>query len=288
MRFPVPILLALLALGAAPAGARAYGWPLKPFDRQHVVRGGFDDPREHVGLDGSSSAGFHFGIDVQAADGTAVYAVAPGRARVHGLTVAVAGSGGREFSYWHVVPAVATGRLVRRHQLVGHVAAGWGHVHLAERLGRRYVNPLRPGALEPYVDRTAPRVDAIVLERHGPRIDLVADAYDRPPLAVGAGPWRGARLAPALVRWRLGSAPWRIAADSRRSLYPAAAYRRVYAPGTRQNHPGRPGCYRFWLARSLDTRRLADGRYRVDVEALDTSGNVGRRSVAFTVASGGL
>jgi hypothetical protein len=285
----VSVLVACVALVVAPARASAYGWPLMPFDRQHVVRGGFDDPREHVGVDGSSSVGFHFGIDVEAADGTAVYAVAPGRARVRGQTVAVAGPGGHEFSYWHVVPAVASGRTVRLHQLLGHVAVGWGHVHLAERLAGRYVNPLRAGALMPFADRTSPRVTAIAVERHGYRVDLVAAAFDSPPRPVDVRAWRGVRLAPALVRWRLvaprGWGPWKIAADFDRSLYPATAYRRVYAPGTRQNHPGRPGRYRFWLAHSIDTRRLADGRYRVDVEALDTSGNVGRASRWFTVSN---
>jgi peptidase M23-like protein len=278
------VLLAAVAL-ATPAGARAYGWPLKPFDRQHVVRGGFEDPREHVGLDGSSSADFHFGIDIEAADGAAVYAVAPGRVRVRGQAVAVAGPGGHEFAYWHVVPAVASGRRVRLHELLGHVARGWGHVHFAERDRGRYVNPLRADALTPYADRTRPHVLAIALDRLGPRIDLVAEAFDRPPVPVGLGPWHGVRLAPALVRWRLGSGPWRTAVDFRRSLYPAGAYDRVYAPGTRQNHPGRPGCYRFWLARSLDTRRLADGRYRLEVEALDTRGNVGRAWRWLTVSN---
>jgi hypothetical protein len=282
MRFLVSTLLVTLAL-AAPACAQAYGWPLKPFDRQHAVRGGFDDPREHVALDGSSSADFHFGIDVEAADGTAVYAVAPGVVRVHGQAVAVAGPDGRELAYWHVVPVVRSGRSVRLHELLGHVAAGWGHVHLAERDAGRYVNPLRPGALAPYADRTRPRVVAIDVDERGPRVDLVAEAFDPPPLPVRRGPWHGARLAPALVRWRLGSGPWRVAADFRRRLYPAAAYDGVYAPGTRQNHPGRAGCYRFWLARSLDTRRLAVGRYRLEVEALDTRGNVGRASVRLDV-----
>ena len=41
------------------------GWPLKPFDRAHPVRGMFNDPR----IAGSSRS-FHFGIDISAPNGT--------------------------------------------------------------------------------------------------------------------------------------------------------------------------------------------------------------------------
>ena len=52
----------------------SYGWPLKPFDQQHPVRGFFCDPR--IGDKGGKA--FHFGVDVSAPDGTAVYAVEGG------------------------------------------------------------------------------------------------------------------------------------------------------------------------------------------------------------------
>ena len=54
--------------------AAPYPWPVKPFDRQHPVRGFFNDPRVQ-----DQSHAFHFGIDVSAPDGTAVYAVTPGK-----------------------------------------------------------------------------------------------------------------------------------------------------------------------------------------------------------------
>ena len=48
---------------------KAYGWPVKPFHRQHAVRGHFGDPR----IGGRISAdpmtrprAFHFGVDVAA------------------------------------------------------------------------------------------------------------------------------------------------------------------------------------------------------------------------------
>jgi hypothetical protein len=49
----------------------AYGWPVKPFNRQHPVRAYLNDPRNGRG----DAKSFHFGIDISAPTGTAVYAV---------------------------------------------------------------------------------------------------------------------------------------------------------------------------------------------------------------------
>src|SRR5690348_5195940 len=90
---------------AAPAAAQAYGWPVKPFDRPHAIRGGFDDPRF-----GQRSRAFHFGIDVCAADGAPVYAVRAGVVYLEQpfpQTVEVRSAPTQVFGYWHVVPVVA-------------------------------------------------------------------------------------------------------------------------------------------------------------------------------------
>src|SRR4051794_33863412 len=65
--------------GDEPPVAAAYGWPLKPFDRQHPVRAFLNDPR--IGRHGSQA--FHFGIDISAIDGTPVYAVSGGILRLN-------------------------------------------------------------------------------------------------------------------------------------------------------------------------------------------------------------
>ena len=188
----------------------AYGWPLRPFDRAHPVRGYFNDPR----ISGKSRA-FHFGVDVVGADDTPVFAVDEGKVHLEGtrsLSV-VSPRGGRAFGYWHVVPAVSHHQQVRRHQLLGHIERGWLHVHFAETLGGRYRNPLRPGALGPWLDPTSPRIAGVSFVRAGTRkqlsplevsgaVDVIVDAWDKPPVPVPP-PWDDVVVTPALVRWRV-------------------------------------------------------------------------------------
>jgi hypothetical protein len=186
-----------------------------------------------------------------------------------------------------VTPAVREHAYVAEHELIGWVKASWGHVHFAESLDDRYVNPLRPGALEPFVDTTVPTVAAIELVGAG----AVVDAYDTPPLAPPP-PWQGARVTPALIRWRLvgpdseDTTPWRIAADFRHGLVPPEDFDSVYAPGTYENKAGRPGRYLFWLSHKLGIGQLEPGTYRLEVEAEDLAGNVGRGSLRLEVGFG--
>ncbi len=284
---------------AAPALARAYGWPLKPFDRQHAIRGAFDDPREHVGLDGAATHSFHFGVDISASDGAPVYAVEPGTVYREPDAVAVRRADGHEFSYWHVVAAVREHAHVVAGELIGTVRPGWGHVHLAESIDGVYVNPLRPGGLEPFADTTVPVVQSIQLSsqdlpvdpaRVEGRVDIVAEAFDPPPIAPPP-PWQDAVWTPSLVRWRIERdgrevVPWETVVAFSTLLEPWQ-YDLVYAPGTRQNHPDRPGRFRFWLARGFDTALLPDGDYRLEVAASDTRGNTGRAALDLTIANRG-
>jgi hypothetical protein len=277
----------------------AHPWPIKPFDRQHPVRGVFGDPR--IGAGGGRS--FHFGVDVSALDGTAVHAVNGGRVSIDGQNITVVEvEGKREHSYWHVVPAVAHGSRVRRGALLGHIAKSWGHVHLAERRDDAYWNPLRPGAMTPYADHGAPVVSRILTSGHlnglFGRVDLIAETFDRPPLSAPQPAWHGMPVAPVLVRWRLvrnahAYVPWRTPSDFRTSFVPQIAgkpprdvhFGNVYAPGTRQNHPNKPGLFRVWLARGFDTRPFPDGEYRLDVEVADIRGNASRGHLVITLVN---
>jgi hypothetical protein len=271
----------------------AYSWPLRPFDRAHPVRGYFNDPR----ISGPSKA-FHFGVDISAPNGTPVYAVAPGTVHLEDArAVSVAGGEG-EFGYWHVVPAVKHLERVARHQLLGHVAAPWLHVHFAERRNGVYRNPLRRGALTPWTDATQPQVTAIRFMRGGQElpaaavagaVDVVAEAHDTPPLPVAA-PWRGLPVTPAKLRWRVlrrGAVVrrWHTPVDFTKGLIPKERFGAIYAPGTRQNKAGTPGLYRFYLAHTWSTQGLRDGDYELEAEASDLAGNTGSLRLSFRLAN---
>ena len=289
-------LVALFGVVAllAPASASAYPWPIKPFYQQHPVRGYFSDPR----LSGPEQ-GFHFGVDISAPDGTPVYAIQAGRTRVRGQTVSILPRrGGNLLSYWHILPAVWGKQHVRKHQLIGFVAPGAEHVHLAEYKEGTYINPLRIGGLAPYIDDTVPRISSLVFSSLGQPIrpeavtgvvDLIVEAYDTSPMPIPA-PWEHSIMAPALLRWRVlqGETPirqWTTGVDFRTFLLPLSLYDFVYAPGTFQNRPGRRGRYQLYLAHDFDTRTLPNGSYVLQVEALDEQENVGRGSVAFTITN---
>ena len=280
------------AAGAAldfRAIAHSYGWPLRPFGRQHAIRGGFGDPRF-----GARQHNFHFGIDIPAPGGTPVFAVAAGTVFLAPDRVTVLrGSAVGErsgFAYWHVLPAVVEHRLVRAGQLVGWVNPAWGHLHFAEMENGRWVNPLRPGALEPYRSDAVPRIVRIgALERatrSGERLTLTVDAFVPPPLPL-IGLWRGARLAPTWVRWRLlegthAETAWTTSLDFRISLPPNALFASVYAPGTLPNLPGRPGRYVVYLARNWRVPSLDVGVYRLEVQVRATGG--AGRAVTSTIS----
>jgi murein DD-endopeptidase MepM/ murein hydrolase activator NlpD len=293
--------MAVIAL-AAPGAAHAYGWPVKPFDQMHPIRGTFDDPRFHVAPDLTWKGNFHFGVDISAPDGTAVYAVEPGVIVRGPDSVEVRRPNRRVFGYWHVRPVVKTGAHVRLHQLLGYILPGWGHVHFAESVAGRYRDPLRHGALSPFRDLNAPVVSAISvvrIEGHALQVEgtevsgavgLVADAYELPSVEP-APPWNRAHLVPSVVRWRIipdsgdPPTPWHTVADFRYRLFPASMYATIYAPGTYQNKANRPGSYRFWLTQSLDTTSLPNGTYWIDVQAFNLAGAFGENQIALTVAN---
>jgi hypothetical protein len=298
--FAAATLVSALVVSSATATAASahastgwsYGWPVKPFDRQHPVRGYFGDPRIEPKPDGSRLYQFHFGVDVAAPNGTPVYATLTGRASIHPNhhdVVLIDGASGVEFQYWHIVPSIGSGEEVTAYRtVIGHVESPWLHVHFSELRDGVFLNPLRPGAMGPYRDTTRPTVSAVELERSGDSahvapadaggtIDIVAEVADETPLPI-APPWHDKPVMPALVRWRIVGAagaamPWRAAVDFRETIPPASAYTSVYARWTRQNRATRPGRYRIYLAHGWSCRQLTAGWYRIQVEASDTRDN---------------
>jgi len=263
-----------------------YGWPVKPFNRQHPVRANLNDPRNGHG----DAKSFHFGIDVTAPVGAPVYAVEAGKVFLTKGRMAVAVVGAAStFGYWHAKPAVRNHQIVQLHQLLGHIVdeGGGAHVHFAERdrSNGQYLNPLRPGGIGPYVDHTPPRVATVEFLRGGQevdanalsgRVDVVADITDMPPMLVPA-PWSRLPVTAARIQWSLthGSrnvlAP-RTVIDSDHMLA-GSMYDKIFAPGTSQNWVGQPGHYRYYLARGLRASRLPAGVSRLRIQAVDTRGN---------------
>jgi hypothetical protein len=284
--------------------ASPYGWPFKPFDKQHPIRGFFGDPRtvyEDSVLSGFESSGFfsfHQGVDISAPDGTPVYPVVSGVAHyLDAATLRVNAYGDRVFQYFHLVPIVGEGQHVVAGQTVlGFVQAPFGHVHLTEIDGTHAVNPLEKGHLSPYSDYTRPTIRGALFRNQSGflqtpfglcgRVELATDVFDTPPMRV-PGSFGGFPVTPALVRWRVTGSdnveaiPWRTAADFRSTLPPNDHFFHVYAPGTYQNAPrfgrrqylSQSGRYLFVLAGSLDTASLPNGAYRLTILAADERGN---------------
>jgi len=294
--FTVPVAVAQDAgqRSSAASSSSSYGWPVKPFHRQHPVRGFFGDPR--IAEDGHGTThSFHFGIDISCPDGTPVYATMSGRVtldRNHHETISIVGpDGDLTFSYWHVVPSVHDGHYAVAYRTVlGHVAKGWAHVHFSESRHGTYLNPLRAGALAPYADTTRPELKSFRVERASKPLsttpasgafDLVVEAYDTTPLPIAA-PWHDKPVTPAVLQWRpKGSGVWRTAVDVRWTIPDASLYNRQFAAWTRQNNPwGCRGRYRFYLGHDLDASAFRHVQ-TVEVRAIDTRGNATTRVFAL-------
>ena len=260
-------------------------------------------PNRHI--DGPGPLSFHAGVDISAAGGTAVYAVAPGRvctldgeSEGHPTTVGVCGRG-FEFAYSHINPVVGKNQRLVKHQLLGYVIERWGHLHFAEMWDGRTWNPLRAKGLTPYDDHTKPTIVSAMVYRHGRyllasaaplsgRVGLAVDAFDTPELKSN---WPWAKVTPALIRWSLLSEASgetvisnRIAVDFRLNKL-KTPLTGVFAPGTRQNGSKRAGVYNFWLVRALDSSKLPNGAYRLIVRASDTRGNTASRTFRLTVSN---
>ena len=315
MRGRLLLILAVLALALAEStGASGYPWPIKPFHRQHPIRANFGDPRTRFwntmltdGLEGPGLFQFHNGIDIAAAEGTPVYPVMSGTARLIDAAAVAVRSPGHKFQYFHITPEVRDGQHVLAGRTVlGRVIRGVNHVHLTEIRGRRVWNPLAVGGIAPYRDHTVPEVDAIVARRVSSllpldpaevcgTISLVAAARDTPPLPV-PGTFAGYPVAPALLTWSLAKlggpryVPDVPAADFRTTLPAGWQFWNVYARGSYQNVPRfnaqqyfMPGRFLYNLAETMDTRSYPNGVYEVRVHVADMRGNNSEGVQRFTI-----
>ena len=305
---PIASSAAAPARDEASTRAYSYGWPVKPFDRQHPIRGYFSDPRSVFdgpptvqGLMTSSGAfSYHQGIDIAAPDNTPVYPVRSGVVRtVTPDWIQVDSDAGAAFQYWHIAASVRVGEHVTEHETVlGRILKASHHVHLTQLQDNHAVNPLAAGGIGPYRDTTVPRVNRIMFRAgtsgaellpeylHG-RVEIVVDAADRPAMRV-PGMWTGLPVSPAKVTFRIVTMPGRrvvvpttTALDATRTL-PGANMWLTYARGTHMNMV-QMGTHRYWYqpgvyliklgAGCFDTQRLRDGVYGLTVTVADTAGN---------------
>src|SRR5829696_6889598 len=315
-RAPLLVVVAALCLAAAPA-AHAYGWPLKPFNKAHPIRGNFGDPRSVFsdpflpsGVLGGCACSFHNGVDISGVPGQALYPVVTGVAHVPNLSaVTVRASRGRVFKYMHITPTVYDGQRVTAYKtVIGHIDAVAAHVHLSEIDDSIVINPLGTRHLKPYADHTKPHVSSLLLRAPNGKafqtrgiagsVELVAQAYDTPALPV-PGSWYGYPVAPAVISWALLAGNRYVvqpttAVDFRYTMPLPREFWNVYARGTYQNKPrfgnqqyrDWPGHFQFKLTRGLfDTRKLADGIYTLRVMVEDTSGNKTTKVEAITICN---
>jgi murein DD-endopeptidase MepM/ murein hydrolase activator NlpD len=291
---------------ASGGHAFSYGWPVKPFDRQHPVRGSFGDPRSvfdgHPTVRGLMTSrcncSYHQGIDISAPDFTPVYPVRSGVVQtVTREWIRVDSGDGTSFEYWHINAEVEVGdRVKARETVLGRIIRASGHVHLTELLNGRSVNPLAPGHIGPYSDTTTPRVSEISFRAretgpellpeylHG-RVLMVAAASDTHAIPV-EGKWHGMPVTPAKLTYRIETFPDKqvavpetVAMDVSRTL-PSSDMWHTYARGSHMNQV-KMGSHRYWYQPGVylfklevfDTTRLKDGVYRFVVTAWDTAGN---------------
>jgi hypothetical protein len=266
------------------AGGAITGWPVRPFHRQHALRAGLNELR---------TGSMHSGIDIQARNGQAVYAVQGGVAKVTRQGVDTNVQVGR-FVYFHLRPWVSTGQYVSPYSTVlGTILTPAGHVHLTDQLGKTELNPLRPGGriVGPWHDTQAPIIG--LPEFHaGGAVDV--RAYDPQSFTVHTTYWTPV-LAPAALAYRVYSARGRRLTSLRWALrgthvYPFAIRHLLYTRGARGGgwvcfgyHPRCTPNWHYHLAGGLAPRlpRLRPGVYRLTIYAWDWAGNVTARDQRF-------
>ena len=271
------------SVGCRPAGAIA-GWPLKPFNEQHMLRAGLNELRP---------SGFHVGIDIMSRVRQNVYAIQSGR--VHILKSSGIGAHLRvgSYIYWHLRIRVHEGEFVRAYQTVlGRTFAYYvRHLHFSEvDAAGRYLNPLRPGGrvLAPWADYESPvigrpavgRDGTVTVEAFDPQSYTGILYYATPVLAPAALAYRvfsafGTPLTP--LEWALRGSHW-LPYESLYSVFASGAH----SPGF-QCFAHRPLCIPRWryrvaggLAPRLPLSSL-HGRVRLSIYAWDWAGNITAR-----------
>ncbi|MGQ9778198.1 MAG: hypothetical protein ACUVQ9_13475, partial [Thermodesulfobacteriota bacterium] len=153
-----------------------YGWPLKEFNTQHQIIGTFGEYR---------TGHFHSAVDINAPESTMVWNIESDTCYKSGSGINIG-----HFRYYHLVirPTILDSSFVAETTFIAKTDSN-NHVHLMEsRTELRtygaptnvwWLEPLRSGALTPYVDSTKPHIDSIKFYRQGPGDTLLIGILDR-------------------------------------------------------------------------------------------------------------
>ncbi len=175
----------------------AYDWPMDEdndpsngvvLNTQHQINAHLAECRQ-------ARDHFHSGVDINGIQGTRIYAIEDGTARVAGLGVNVG-----HFRYYHLMNiAVSDYDTIGAGDLLGYTDSG-NHLHIMEsnivltQAGLNtpnvvWINLLREGGLYPFVDNTDPVIEGVTFWQQGTNnqitngnlfgyIDIIVDAYD--------------------------------------------------------------------------------------------------------------
>jgi hypothetical protein len=241
----------------------------------------------------------HHGIDIKAPDGTRVYAITDGVARIGGGTGYGRWVQVGDFRYVHLDDTIAEGaRVQARRTVLGTVYEGQGHVHLSRYHEGRPINPLAFGGMIGYEDHAGPVIGALTaISPHGRRMPL--DAL-RGPVGLcvrahdvqGQGGLRTGVYSMTYVIFdaagRVAVGPYHLFRMDRLPIVPVGNL--IYTVSSTRHKIQPDITYRLTLKSPsgdglLRTGRMAPGHYRLRVSAADVRGNEAARDFPIRILS---
>jgi len=185
----------------------AYDYPMKPFNKQHKVIATLGESR---------GVRFHNGVDIKPYTTTStdsfwlVYSLlsdtmirityVPPEDTFNNGVRDKSGS----YSYIHLTNRIQDNTFANAFvDTIGRIYASKAHCHFIEKDSTgRWINPLRPGGLNPFIDTVPPIIESVSFKRQGSgthldknnlndSVDIVVRVYDPRVDTTGAGAGRG-------------------------------------------------------------------------------------------------